>query len=43
LLILQLTSGTVGVVGFLEGVKNPVTEFNNVRNLMQSVDVGIDI
>ena len=31
---LQLTSGAVGVAGFLEGVKNAVTGFNNVLKLM---------
>ena len=28
---LQLTSGTVGVVGFLAGVKYAVTGFNNLK------------
>jgi hypothetical protein len=43
LLVVQLTCGTAGCVGFLEGVKNAVTGFNNVLNLMQSAYVGSDI
>lgn len=31
---LQLTSGAAGVAGFLEGVKNAVTGFNNVLKLI---------